>query len=140
MNELRRPAMSDPNFVDAKIRELQSRIDLLKTTVSILAAIVVAGFSAGILWTRLLDYEQKIDKQATDIEKNRDDIRIFKDNLGNLGILYNDIPVEDMDSAACDVGGAVVGLSRRGTVWKIRCASVGRAAWNPNPSPVSTAR
>jgi hypothetical protein len=41
----------------------------------------------------------------------------------------------DGGAALCEIGSAVVGIVREGQRMIVRCASIGRAAWNPSSNP-----
>ena len=128
--------MSNVDHAASSIEDLSKQIGFLKTLVGALASVVVIGFGAGIVWARLIDYEHKIDEQKEILGTTRQEIKDFRRNLGDLGTLTYDVSiVGDSGSGICQVGAVIVGIVRQGSQLVARCASVGRAAWNPNPNP-----
>ena len=128
--------MSNVDHPNSKIVDLSNQVGFLKILVGALTSVIVIGFSAGLIWAKLLDYEHEIDEQKGLLTTNQQQIKDFKRNLGDLGTLTSEVSiVGDNGSAVCEVGAVIVGLVRQGSQMVVRCASVGRAAWNPNPNP-----
>jgi hypothetical protein len=124
--------------------ELAKQIDALKTIVWVLAI----AFSGGVIWDKLLTYQGKVDSEQVQIETLRSelndrlndlkrDINSFKVNLGHLSDPSYQIEVsEEGDGGRCEQGNVATGVrydSKAKKFW-IRCASLSRAAWNPEPS------
>jgi hypothetical protein len=124
--------------------ELAKQIDALKMIVWVLAI----AFSGGIIWDKLLTYQGKVDSEQLQIEMLKAelndrlsdlkrDINSFKVNLGHLSDPSYQIEVsEEGDGGRCEQGNVATGVrydSKAKKFW-IRCASLSRAAWNPEPS------
>jgi hypothetical protein len=124
--------------------ELAKQIDALKTIVWVLAI----AFTGGVMWDKLLIYQGKVDSEQVQIEMLKAelndrlsdvkrDINSFKVNLGHLSDPSYQIEVsEEGDGGRCEQGNVATGVrydSKAKKFW-IRCASLSRAAWNPEPS------
>jgi hypothetical protein len=140
----------EANKVAATLRsgELAKQIDALKTIVWVLAI----AFSGGVMWDKLLTYQGKVDNEQVQIEMLKAelddrlsdlkrDINSFKVNLGHLSDPSYQIEVsEEGDGGRCEQGNVATGVrydSKAKKFW-IRCASLSRAAWNPEPSSPSS--
>ena len=133
--------MSDESTAGDKVRsssqlEYTARhVDFLKTIIGGLVAVLVVAFSSGILWDKLLRYEAVVDRQKEEIGKLRDEIDKFKSNLADLGTPSYEIEItNDSKASICEAGNVVTGLKRDESKMWMRCSSLGRAVWNPNPT------
>ena len=108
--------MSNVDHPDSKIVDLSNQVGFLKILVGALTSVIVIGFSAGLIWAKLLDYEHEIDEQKGLLTTTQQQIKDFKRNLGDLGILTSEVSiVGDNGSAVCEVGAVIVGLVRQGS-------------------------
>jgi hypothetical protein len=102
-------------------------IDFIKVIFGAIVTVIVVVFICGIIWGRIVSYENKVDRQKEEIDSLKSEIATFKANLGNLGNTYYDIDTP----GTCSNGNVVVGLiQEEKKPQQIRCASVARAVWN----------
>jgi hypothetical protein len=124
--------------------KLQKQVDSLKMIAGVLSAVLAVGFTAGIVWTQLVAYEERVNtqgQQITAIEKQMSD---FKHNLGELSEPSYQIEVtteNGPEGSRCEKGNVITGLRHEGQRIWITCVSLGRAVYNPGderprePSP-----
>jgi hypothetical protein len=133
-------AMDKQKSPTSPLEYLEKQVTALRVIVSVLAVLVVGGFSAGVFWNNLVGYEQRVNKlqdELTTLSKNIDQ---FKMNIGQLGDpSYETEVTNELGSpgvpggSRCERGNVVTGARYEGDgkrLW-IQCASVNRAVWNP---------
>jgi hypothetical protein len=129
----------------AHLEYLERHVALLRTIIAGLVGLVVAGFSVGITWDRILSYKEKVDEEHTHIKavqgemkKQMDvfekEISLLKNNLGTLSDPTYQVEAAE-EEGRCETGRVVTGIRYKENRLWVRCASLGRAAWNPNPNP-----
>jgi hypothetical protein len=122
--------------------KLKKQVDSPQKVASVMGAVMVLGFTAGIIWVTLLMHEGRVNTQGPQIEAIEKQIHEFKHNLGDLGLDISDSYVtevletevgKDKDplGTRCRKGNVVTGLRHDGQKIWIRCVSLGRAAYNP---------
>jgi len=131
---------TSPTSVLGDLNKLQKQVDSLKWITSGLATIIVVAFSAGVFWTNLLGYEQRVKKLEDDVGTLNKSIDHFKINIGQLGDPSYETEVTNENGSPgvpggsrCERGNVVTGARYEGDgkrLW-IQCASVNRAVWNP---------
>jgi hypothetical protein len=118
----------------SRLEYTAKQVDLLKTIIGGLVAVLGVAFAGGVFWDQLHRYETIVDLQAKQIEELKGQITTFKTNLGELGDPSYEIEVPNggPKSGYCEVGNVITG-ARYDDVHKmwIRCSSLGRAVWNP---------
>jgi hypothetical protein len=117
---------------------LEKQVSFLKLIVTGFGAAFVTAlalsFSAGGIWAGYKGYEGKVDKLSDDLMKLTTEITQFKTNIGQLYEPSYVIEVtNDADASRCELGNVVNGMKYDGTRMWIRCASISRTVWNPNP-------
>jgi hypothetical protein len=135
--------MNDQNTPTSPLEYLEKQVTALKVIATVLVALVIGAFSAGIFWNNLLGYEQKINKLQDDLTTLTKNLDQFKMNIGQLGDpSYETEVTNDHGSpgvpggSRCERGNVVTGARYDGDgkrLW-IQCASVSRAVWNPYAS------
>jgi hypothetical protein len=77
--------MNDQNTPTSPLEYLEKQVTALKVIATVLVALVIGAFSAGIFWNNLLGYEQKINKLQDDLTTLTKNLDQFKMNIGQLG-------------------------------------------------------
>ena len=146
--------MTDLTIRNAKLQDDLDRastvVSHLKVIISGLVALLVVGFSAGIVWATFTQYERAVERlkdkidllnqQITKTESDFDsDIAHFKTNLSNLGEpSYETDVTNDSKTIVCEEGHVVTGVRFDGHQIWVHCSSLGRAVWNPSaPAPTA---
>jgi hypothetical protein len=110
------------------------RFELLKSIAMMIIASGFVVFGWGVLWQKSSDFVDRVAKQGDRLSVVEGQIKDLKNNLGDLGAAPYEMEVSSDDSAGiCELGGVVTGIIRDNERILVRCASIGRAAWNPNP-------
>jgi hypothetical protein len=105
----------------------------LKSLLKGAVAVVVIVFGWGIAWQKGTDFVNTVQSNGSRLDKLEQEIKVFKVNLGDLGSTEYEMELaSDGGAALCEIGSAVVGIVREGQRIIVRCASIGRAAWNPS--------
>jgi hypothetical protein len=130
----------DQNSPRLSLEYLEKKVTALTAIVSAVLAVLVFAFGAGVLWSGLLSYEQRVNKLQDDLTKLADGMNQFKMNIGQLGDpsyeteVTNDRGAPSVPGGSrCERGNVVTGARYDGDskrMW-IQCASVSRAVWNP---------
>ncbi|HML07009.1 MAG TPA: hypothetical protein VK430_02625 [Xanthobacteraceae bacterium] len=132
---MRNKSEADDGVSRSPIENLAKQVGILRTIVAALVAILAVAFTAGIFWERLITYERLVDEQQKQIEGFEHQLNFLKSNLSNLSDPSYQIEISnDPEGSRCEQGNVVTGLrydSQR--IW-MRCASLGRAAYNPTPA------
>jgi hypothetical protein len=115
------------------IENLAKEIDPFRTIVSAVVAVLVVAFTAGVLAQKIATYEAIVDRQREQIDQIKDDLKNVKRNLGDL--FEPSYQIEAGNDTRCETGNVVTGLriDLNQKIW-VRCASLGRAVWNPAPA------
>jgi hypothetical protein len=123
-----------------RLEKLEKQIGFLKFIIGGLSAVLVVGFTAGIIWAQFLQYEQRVKEHSELITNIQRDIRVFKRNLQEMGDrTYSylvEVAADIPESWQCEKGNVVTGIRYDGghnKLW-MRCASLGRAAYSPDGS------
>lgn len=115
-----------------RLEKQGKQIAFLKLIIGGLSAVLVVGFSAGIIWAQFLQYEQRVKENTELIASLQQDIRVFKRNFGEMGdprySYLVEITGDNRQSWRCERGNVVTGIRYDGhnRLW-MRCASLGRA-------------
>ncbi len=132
--------MNDQESPTFSLENLEKQVTAWKVIASVAGLAVFVVFSAGVFWTNLLGYEQRINKLQDDVTTLNKNIDQFKMNIGQLGDPSYEIEVTNEHGSPgvpggsrCERGNVVTGARYEGDgkrLW-IQCASVNRAVWNP---------
>jgi hypothetical protein len=114
--------------------EISWLVEWIKTIGYVVISVGLVVFAWGIGWQKISDFRDKVNKQGDKLATLENNIAELKKNLGDLGATPYEIEVSsDGGAGICELGGVVIGIIRENQRILVRCASVGRAAWNPNP-------
>ena len=95
-------------------------------------------YLGGVAWQKGADFVNTVYFHGNRLDKLDEDIAGLKKNLGDLGTTPYEMELaSDGGAAMCELGRVVIGIIRDNQRILVRCASVGRAAWNPNSPPGS---
>jgi cell division protein FtsL len=128
-----RPDVATPAAKDLT-SELQKQITLLKSIIGGMAAVLILGFSAGIIWASWLTYKQLVDQEKGEIAEIQKEMKNFKRNFGKLSdpSYVVEVATDNAESWRCVEGSVVTGLRHDGQRIWMRCASLGRVVYNPD--------
>lgn len=131
-------AIGDRATHQQQLDSFQKQIAFLQTVIAVLGAVVIFIFGCGVFWANLNDRFHTYDGYNTRISDLSQQIDILKTNLGTLGAVsspsYQTEATNDQDAGRCEEGNVVTGVrydDKEHRLW-VRCASLGRAAWNPS--------
>ena len=115
-------------------------VNWVKRLGSVVIAAVAIIFGWGVAWRKGGDFVNTLYSRGNRLGKLDEDIAGLKKNLGDLGTTPYEMELaSDGGAAICELGSVVIGIIRDNQRIPVRCASVGRAAWNPN-SPSASER
>jgi hypothetical protein len=132
------------NANDSRTSYLEQQITFLRTVIAGLVGLLTVGFGAGILWNTAARYEQTVDLLKTRVKAlegelvktakaTKAEIDEFKVNLGNIETPTYQIEAasDGPDGGQCTTGNVVTGVHYVSNKLYVRCASLGRAAFDP---------